>query len=488
MPNSEDRAAKLADLKNEYEQLKDTPRQFDQFERAERACKASSLNHRAYNLYQRIGGRAQEAALWRATAELLHRLIDEAYPETFDNAMEHLMKGDSTGLETIVKFLEDDPWFFRTGYIKADLVKYVRRVELSDSYRVRLQKVILNAIDLRDRREFRYYCLLAKKIQDHQFKELIETRLQSSDPGIQRRAGWVLSSMTHSELFHLHRGKKKLRLHEYRDAIGDFTRALLLAPNFVAAAFNRGRAYAGLKLFREAIDDFDRAMGMNDRSVYPTTLRRLKNTSVRAQRAWCLANLYEYEQAVLEFSEIIEFDDKYWYAHSGRGRAYYNLGKYDLAIPDLLRSISIHDNHDAHFILALAYRKQSMVDRAIEELRKAALLDNNDLYAWAELSDISFCQQNYEESFNAAEQAVKINGESALARCYRGRVLVHKGLFADAEFDLTKSISIDSELLNGEAFYWRAKALHEAGKLAEADSDLTAARNAGFALSDDDNS
>jgi hypothetical protein len=36
-----------------------------------------------------------------------------------------LKERNSSGLATAVRFLEADPWFFRSGYTKAELIRYL---------------------------------------------------------------------------------------------------------------------------------------------------------------------------------------------------------------------------------------------------------------------------------------------------------------------------------------------------------------------------
>jgi predicted nucleic acid-binding OB-fold protein len=52
--------------------------------------------------------------------------------------------------------------------------------------------VVLNAIELRDRREFRQFANLAKVVQSDELKSEVAKRLLYEDEGVRRRARWVL--------------------------------------------------------------------------------------------------------------------------------------------------------------------------------------------------------------------------------------------------------------------------------------------------------
>lgn len=208
--------------------MEPTPEPFDLQERAQRLENARLLVREAYDLYNREQDKCEEARLWEQTAQLFHRALDEVYTDEFDANRRNLRHGDPKALEPAVQFLEIDPWCFRSGYFKQDLIRHILRYQLDELYQARLTKVVLNAIDSRDRREFRYYCRLAKKVQSAPLKREIEKRMSSADAAVRRRAGWVLSKLTHGSKFHITRGILKFKRKQCKDAIGDLSRALLL--------------------------------------------------------------------------------------------------------------------------------------------------------------------------------------------------------------------------------------------------------------------
>jgi hypothetical protein len=121
--------------------------------------------------------------------------IEAALPPDFDDAYAKLKAGDSSGIETILQFLEADPIFFRSGYLKADLVRFLSRTPLSGPQIERLRVVVLRVAGLRDGREFRRYCRLARRLDAPPFRSELEALLSSDDADIRRRAGWVLDAL-----------------------------------------------------------------------------------------------------------------------------------------------------------------------------------------------------------------------------------------------------------------------------------------------------
>ena len=73
---------------------------------------------------------------------------------------------DQETIEFVISFLELDPRFFRSGYIKEAMLPKIGRAELTSKQLKRLRVVLLDAIDRCGGREFRQYCRLAAHIYD----------------------------------------------------------------------------------------------------------------------------------------------------------------------------------------------------------------------------------------------------------------------------------------------------------------------------------
>jgi hypothetical protein len=96
------------------------------------------------------------------------------------------------GVESVITFLEKDPWTFGSGYAKADMIRLLRKLDLTPKQEERLRKVLLTVVDKRDRREFRHYCRLACKLDSPELRRELTRRLRSTDEGVSRRARWML--------------------------------------------------------------------------------------------------------------------------------------------------------------------------------------------------------------------------------------------------------------------------------------------------------
>jgi hypothetical protein len=152
---------------------------------------AARLAHETVNRAFREHVRERDPDRYDALLKDLWEKTAAALPSTDRDFMPGLAKGYVRFVETGIAFLEADPWFFRSGYEKQNIIRHLKRAQLTDTQRIRLARVVLAAIDGRDRVEFRHFGRLACGIWSDFLDEEVANRMQSPDPGIRRRATWV---------------------------------------------------------------------------------------------------------------------------------------------------------------------------------------------------------------------------------------------------------------------------------------------------------
>ena len=136
--------------------------------------------------------------------------MDAAYPSGFWEDAEKLRGGDAAGLESAVCFLAADPIFFRTGYVKAWLIRAIKPPMLKSDDKKRLQDAILSRVDRRDDRDFRAFCRLAKKVDDANLREQLTQRADEGDFDVRRRARWVMEALAQKDRME-QAGKRRIR-------------------------------------------------------------------------------------------------------------------------------------------------------------------------------------------------------------------------------------------------------------------------------------
>ena len=201
-PKSEQRGDARHDLKAIEEVLqkpllRGSP--FDYAARARQVQEAQRWNRLASQLRFRPPADAHVWDVHRATAGRFYEAVEAAYPPGFWDDFQCLTRGEAKGMESAVRFLEADPYFFRSGYIKSRLIRCIKRPMLTPEYARRLQQVVLAVVEKRDDRDFRAFCRLAHKVGAPALREQLTQRLTNDDPNVRRRARWVLEALEQNQ-------------------------------------------------------------------------------------------------------------------------------------------------------------------------------------------------------------------------------------------------------------------------------------------------
>ena len=107
-----------------------------------------------------------------------HRAMDEVYPASWRDTIEALQRGERGAVEPAIVFLEADPRFFRSGYMKEELCRFLGRAPLTLQQRNRLVSVAISAIDdgRRPGRERRAFARMLTRIDPPANAERVRKR------------------------------------------------------------------------------------------------------------------------------------------------------------------------------------------------------------------------------------------------------------------------------------------------------------------------
>jgi hypothetical protein len=83
---------------------------------------------------------------------------------------------DPSKLDTALRFLEEDPFFFRSGYTKVYVLRRLPRWPLTSDARRRIADIVLRAVDGPPRREFRWQA----KAAHHADREILVPSLRAT--------------------------------------------------------------------------------------------------------------------------------------------------------------------------------------------------------------------------------------------------------------------------------------------------------------------
>lgn len=136
---------------------------------------------------------AKTRAAWELAAQNFHAAVAAAYPQDFVETFDRARTGEPEATDLLLDFLEADPMFFRSGYVKARISRIVKKAPLTPRQFQRVGRIVLNLVDRRASQEFRDYCRLAFRVDTAELRAALRRKGVGADAGAARRAGWMLT-------------------------------------------------------------------------------------------------------------------------------------------------------------------------------------------------------------------------------------------------------------------------------------------------------
>lgn len=157
------------------------------------AAELRRLHENVHTSFSRRNESPRAKAAWQEAARIFNESFDRlAFPGGLDRQFRLLANGDPYAIEMAVRFLEADPWYFRSGYHKADLIRLLRKQPLSEDQRARLRQVIVDRVRGRPVREMRSYGRLALTVGNSELAAELANIAADGDRHRARHARWIL--------------------------------------------------------------------------------------------------------------------------------------------------------------------------------------------------------------------------------------------------------------------------------------------------------
>ncbi|WP_339074642.1 hypothetical protein [Teredinibacter turnerae] len=143
-------------------------------------------------VHETCKNRSKDLIGWKRACEKFHSYVSPM-DKYIDIAYEEKCYSDFELLEFAICFLEVDPLFFRSGYVKEELLRKLKRTELNVGQIKRLNAVLEDAVDSRGSREFRAYCRLAAMIASEKLISSVGVIAKYGNNSRKSRANLMLS-------------------------------------------------------------------------------------------------------------------------------------------------------------------------------------------------------------------------------------------------------------------------------------------------------
>lgn len=170
---------------------------FDFFKGAAEANEAQAELHNAFAQVQNRDDPYDPKTLrYLAALDKFRIATARALPDALKQVDQGSMRAAEIDTVDMLAFLEADPVFYRSGYLKEKLLTELKRRNLNRSEVERLQRVILAVVQKNDhRREFLRYCRAAANVDSARFRAALVDLEQSTEPHVSQRANWVLAAL-----------------------------------------------------------------------------------------------------------------------------------------------------------------------------------------------------------------------------------------------------------------------------------------------------
>jgi len=188
----------------------------------------------------------------------------------------------------------------------------------------------------------------------------------------------VIKKNKNNYLPYNYRGIILLELKNYRDAISDFKKTLLLNPNFTDAYCNLGIGYKSLGNYEKAIESYKLAYKLNNNFL-----------EAKLNLGGLYYELGKYREAIAEYKDVLDKNKNIEHAHQLIADALIKEIKHDVAIDHHIKAISINPKNPINFFLVGAdYIYTGDKNLAAENFKKALILDPKYCAAYYGLSKV----------------------------------------------------------------------------------------------------
>lgn len=132
---------------------------------------------------------------WLAALDQFGAAMTNVYHGSLRSYYAGAIEADAMASEDLLAFLEADPYFFGSGYMKEKALTLLKRRNLKPSFQRRLIDVIVDATRRPQRREFLYYCRAARQIGSEELRDVLRTVQQGGQPSERRKANLILAAL-----------------------------------------------------------------------------------------------------------------------------------------------------------------------------------------------------------------------------------------------------------------------------------------------------
>ncbi|MBO9492339.1 hypothetical protein J7384_18400 [Endozoicomonas sp. G2_1] len=161
------------------------------------------MNSLHQDVHMTFLNRANDYESWSKACEKFHSYVSPI-DSFIDQIYESPILDNQETLEFVLVFLEIDPIFFRSGYIKEDMIQKLKKTKLNADQLTRIHSILIDAVENRGQREFKRYCRLAKAVSSGAIIETLNCVFQQGKGARKSRAKLMLRYICLSQVVKHH--------------------------------------------------------------------------------------------------------------------------------------------------------------------------------------------------------------------------------------------------------------------------------------------
>jgi tetratricopeptide (TPR) repeat protein len=228
---------------------------------------------------------------------------------------------------------------------------------------------------------------------------------------------------------------------------------------------NRGIAYTSLEQWDNAINDFTRVIEMNPKYGWGYI-----------DRGVAYQHTGQWDKSIDDFSKAIEINAEDFDAYAGRALSYGVLGQFDKAIVDFSKTIQINPKYSKGYSnRGLTYANLGFLDKAIADYSKAIEFDPGYKDAWSNRSLAYGRLNQWDNAIADGSKAIRIDPGNAGLYDKLGYFYLAKGDYDRGEEQFRKARELDNKSF--DALLGLAVIYYSKGDKANAKKFLDQAKN-----------
>ena len=244
----------------------------------------------------------------------------------------------------------------------------------------------------------------------------------------------------------LERAHSELKLGEYSSAVTFFSKVIKEEPNNSEALFHRACSLMNLNENKQAIPDL----------LFICQENPLYDKKVYIALAKCFANLSDYDTAIRQLGKGLLKFPKFVEGYVTRGQLYSEQMKWDKAIQDFYRAITLNPTEGSAYIsLGDAFLGMDDKKNAIKAYTSAIQCPSSAFIGLIRRGKVYFDLQDYAKSLLDLELSFSYNSEDSEAYYYKALILLSQENLTEAALCLEQVIKFDSpnKKYTGAAIY-----------------------------------